>query len=251
MHVCIHDTIDAIGAHAARIGAIAIREAIASRGSANIVLATGTSQFVMLAQLVKEPGIDWSRVTAFHLDEYVGIPPSHPASFRRYLRERVADRLPNLREFHFIQADAPMLSAEIERLNALIRGRRIDVAFIGIGENGHLAFNDPPADMETEDPYLVVDLDERCRHQQVGEGWFATLDEVPRQAVSMSIRQILKAERIVCTVPDARKAEAVDMALNAPVGPLAPCASLRTHRDCWLMLDYPAAQRVLRARQAE
>lgn len=248
MHVCIHDTIEAMGAHAARTGASAIREAIASRGSANIILATGTSQFAMLERLVNEPGIDWSCVTAFHLDEYVGIPSTHPASFRRYLKERVVDQLPALGEFHFIQADAPALSAEIERLNALIRGRRIDVAFIGIGENGHLAFNDPPADMETGEPYLVVDLDERCRLQQVGEGWFATLDEVPRQAVSMSIPQILKAERIVCTVPDVRKAEAVEMALNAPVGPQAPCAALRTHRDCWLMLDYPAARKVLRGR---
>ncbi len=249
MHVCVHDTLDAMGAHAAWIGASAIRKAITSHHAATIILATGTSQFAMLEHLVREPGIDWSCVTAFHLDEYVGIPPTHPASFRKYLKERVADQLPALKAFHYIQADSPSLSEEIERLSELIWGRRIDVAFIGIGENGHLAFNDPPANMTTDNPYLVVDLDERCRLQQVGEGWFATLDDVPRQAVSMSIRQILKAERIVCTVPDARKAEAVEMALNAPIGPMAPCAALRTHHDCWLMVDYPAAGKVLHGRQ--
>ena len=248
MHICILEDASAMGRHAAEIGAKTIRAVIAARGEANIILATGASQFTMLDSLVSASGIDWSKVTAFHLDEYVGIPETHPASFRKYLKERVAARIPGLRMFHYVGGDAVPLGAEITRLNSLIRKTPIDVAFIGIGENGHLAFNDPPADFETDDPYIVVSLDERCRTQQVGEGWFGSAAEVPTQAVSMSVRQILKSSKIVCTVPDARKSEAVYMGLNSPIGPEAPCSILRTHPDCWLMLDYPAAGRILKRR---
>ncbi len=247
MNICVYENPGIMGAQAAALGARAIREAIAARGQANVILATGASQFTMLERLVKEPGIDWSKVICFHLDEYVGMSIEHPASFRKYLRERFADRVPSLREFNYINADAKPLSAEIERLGAKISKHPIDVAFIGIGENGHLAFNDPPADFETESPYIVVDLDEKCRLQQVGEGWFKGMSDVPTQAVSMSIRHIMKSAMIVCSVPDARKADAVDMALNAALAPSAPCSMLRTHPDCHLMLDRAAASKVLRA----
>lgn len=245
MNICIYENSDLMGARAAESGAEAIREAIAVRGAANIILATGASQFTMLEHLIAEPGIDWSKVSAFHLDEYVGLPISHPASFRKYLKERFADKIDGLGSFTYVNGDAEPLYEEIERLNAAIRRTPIDVAFIGIGENGHLAFNDPPADFETEEPYIVVELDEACRRQQVGEGWFAGLEKVPSRAISMSIQHILKSSKIVCTVPDARKRDAVHMALNAEISPSVPCSILREHPDCTLFMDYPAAGQIL------
>jgi len=247
MNICVYENSEIMGRQAAAVGARAIREAVSARGKANVILATGASQFTMLEQLVLEPGIDWSHVNCFHLDEYVGMPIGHPASFRKYLRERFADMVPTLGGFNYINADAVPLSGEISRLNALIARNPIDIAFIGIGENGHLAFNDPPADFETDSPYIVVNLDEKCRLQQVGEGWFKGISDVPTQAVSMSIRHIMKSATIVCSVPDGRKAEAVEMALNAPISPQAPCAMLRRHPDCFLMMDRAAASKVLRA----
>ncbi len=244
MNIGIFDTAVLMGNHAAMIGAKAIRDAIAARGRANIILATGASQFSMLEQLVREPGIDWRLVTCFHLDEYVGMPITHPASFRKYLKERFMTKVPGVKTFYYIDADKVPLEAEIERVSDAIQRHPIDVAFIGIGENGHIAFNDPPADLETEKPFIVVDLDEKCRMQQVGEGWFKNLSEVPIQAVSMSIRQIMKAGVIVCSVPDARKAAAVEMALSAPLGPMAPCSVLREHPRCYLMLDCSSAIRI-------
>ncbi len=248
MNTCIYETVEIMGARAAELGAAAIRKAIAARGAANIILATGASQFSTLASLIKQPGIDWGKVTCFHLDEYVGMSDTHKASFRKYLRERFAEKIPALKEFVYVAADAADLKAELARLSERIKKQPIDVAFIGIGENGHIAFNDPPADFETEAPYIVVDLDEKCRLQQVGEGWFNGLADVPRQAVSMSIRQILKSAMIVCSVPDQRKAAAVEMALNAPISPAAPCSVLRRHPDCYLMLDQPAASLILKSR---
>jgi len=195
----------------------------------------------MLAELVKAPDIDWGNVTAFHLDEYVGLPVTHPASFRKYLRERFVAQLPKpLAAFHEINGEGDP-QAECDRLKGLITGRRIAVAFVGIGENGHLAFNDPPADFDTEEPYLVVNLDEACRKQQLGEGWFPTFDDVPKQAISMSIRQILKSERILCSVPDARKAEAVRACLAGPVSNLAPASILQNHAGTTVYLDKPSA----------
>ncbi len=245
MNICIYENADRMGAQAAEYGASAIRQAIAVRGEANIILATGASQFTMLHHLTAEGGIAWSKVHAFHLDEYVGLPITHPASFRKYLKERFTDKIDELGSFTYVNGDAEPLYEEIERLNAAIRHRPIDVAFIGIGENGHLAFNDPPADFETEEPYIVVELDEACRRQQVGEGWFKSMKDVPSRAISMSIRHILKSSKIVCTVPDARKRDAVYMALNAEISPSAPCSILREHPDCTLYLDYPAAGRIL------
>jgi glucosamine-6-phosphate deaminase len=230
-----------LGARAAGEGAAAIRAAIARRGACTIILATGASQFEMLDALVAEAGIDWSKVVAFHLDEYVGLPATHPASFRRYLAERFVARVPSLGEFVPIDADADDVEAELSRLNRLIRGRTIDLCFAGIGENCHLAFNDPPADFEVEAPYILVDLDEACRRQQLGEGWFPSLDAVPRRAISMSVRQMLKSERMILCVPDARKARAVRAAVEGPITPDHPASALQRHENCVLYLDPPAA----------
>jgi glucosamine-6-phosphate deaminase len=241
MKVRVAEDRHAAGAWAAdRAGAV-IAAAIRNRGRANIILATGASQFFMLARLVARPGLDWSRVTLFHLDEYIGLDRSHPASFVRYLHERFVSKVRALQATHFLRGDADP-KAECTRMGALIQANPIDMACIGIGENGHLAFNDPPADFDTEEPYLVVTLDEACRRQQLGEGWFAAMDDVPRQAISMSIRQILKSACIVCTVSDARKAQAVRNTMEGPVVTnRVPASILRTHANCDLVLDGPAA----------
>jgi glucosamine-6-phosphate deaminase len=223
-----------LGRAAAKKGAELLRKAIEENGEANIIVATGASQFEMLNHLVKED-VDWTKVAGFHLDEYIGIPETHPASFRKYLKERFVDKIP-IREFHYVDpGDDP--EAECERLGALISKKPIDVAFIGIGENGHLAFNDPPADFETEKPYLVVELDDACRRQQMGEGWFPALEDVPEKAISMSIRQILKSQAIICSVPDERKAQAVKGAVEHEVTPMIPATILQTHDHTWLYLD--------------
>ena len=201
---------------------------------ANIIVATGASQFEMLGELVKED-IDWSVVTGFHLDEYIGIDVSHPASFRKYLKERFVDLLP-IKEFNYVDGSIDA-EAECKRLGEIISRHPIDVAFVGIGENGHLAFNDPPADFETEEPYLVVNLDEACRRQQLGEGWFPTFDDVPKQAISMSIKQIMKSEHIICSVPDKRKAEAVKNTVKSKVSPMVPASVMQLHKSTWLYID--------------
>jgi glucosamine-6-phosphate deaminase len=241
MHLRILADKPSLGAFMAKEGAKLIRQAIAADGHANIIVATGASQFELLDALVREPDLDWSKVTAFHLDEYVGLPVSHGASFRRYLQERFVSKLPGLGEFVEVIGDAADLDGEIQRLNARIKGLTIAVCFAGIGENGHLAFNDPPADFDTTSPYLVVDLDEACRKQQWGEGWFPTLDAVPKQAISMSIRQILASSHLLITVPDARKAEAVQKAIEGPLTPQCPASILRLHPSCVIALDPPAA----------
>jgi glucosamine-6-phosphate deaminase len=229
-----------LGQRAASAGAECIRQALQARGTANIIVATGASQFATLSALVAAPGIDWGKVTAFHLDEYIGLSAEHPASFRKYLKERFVDLVP-LRKFHYVDGSAPDARVECQRLGDLISRETIDVAFIGIGENGHLAFNDPPADFETETPYLVVNLDEGCRRQQWGEGWFPTLEDVPRTAISMSVRQIMKCKHLICSVPDERKAEAVRGSLEGPVTPQVPASILQQHEHCLLFVDPPAA----------
>ena len=198
-----------MGSAASIQGAKVLREALARKSRVNIIVATGASQFDTLKHLVKEPGIDWSRVTVFHLDEYVGLPESHGASFRKYLRERFISQLSAQPEFVPVDSDAADLNAELKRLNDRLKACPIDLCFAGIGENSHLAFNDPPADFATEVPYIVVNLDHACRQQQFGEGWFPTFDDVPKQAVSMSIRQIMKSACLILSVPDKRKAAAV------------------------------------------
>lgn len=226
------------GRMAACHGARVIQDAITANGEAFVIVATGASQFEVLECLVGAP-IDWGRVTLFHLDEYVGLPLSHPASFRKYLKERFVDQLPvPPKEFHYINGEGDT-TAECSRLKELISAvPHVDVAFIGIGENSHIAFNDPPADFETAEPYLVVNLDEPCRQQQMGEGWFPTLEDVPAQAISMSCQQMHAAKTVICTVPDQRKAAAVKatLATRTP-DPSVPASFLHTHSDCTLFVD--------------
>ena len=212
-----------------------IRETITKSGKANVILATGTSQFQTLERLVEED-IDWSKVTIFHLDEYVGLPLAHPASFRKYLQERFIDKVSDLKAVYLINGEGN-ITEELTKLNEIISQHPIDVALVGIGENGHLAFNDPPADFESESPYLLVNLDEPCRKQQLGEGWFTSLEEVPMQAISMSVRQIMKSEHIICSVPDERKALAVRNSLQEEVSNLFPASILQNHTNCTLFLD--------------
>ena len=225
---------------AAHVASRKLREAIDANGEASFIVATGASQFDFLAALTADAAIDWNNTTMFHLDEYIGIPETHPASFRKYLRERLVD-IVHPGTVHFLDGEAGEPQAECDRLNRIIAQHQIDVAFVGIGENGHLAFNDPPADFETEDPYILVELDEACRLQQVGEGWFTGLDAVPSQAISMSIRQIMKAQTIICTVPDERKAEAVRNCLHSEITPMHPASILQTHSDCTVFLDAGSA----------
>lgn len=237
-------TKDENAAAAAALGAQAIAKAIAERGHANVVVATGASQFEMLEALVQHAEIDWSRVTAFHLDEYIGMPDTHPASFRRYLQERFVSQLPTLGALHFVHGDAEDLDAELARISGVLDQHPIDVMFAGIGENGHLAFNDPPADFTTTVAYKVVELDARCRMQQFGEGWFATFEDVPSQAISMTVQRILTSGIIILTVPDERKAEAVREVLEGPVTNIWPASILQQHPACHLFLDIPAASKL-------
>lgn len=230
------------GKAAAEAGAGLLRETIERKGGANVIVATGASQFDLLEALIQADGIGWDKVTVFHLDEYVGLPISHPASFRLYLWTRFQQKLPiPVRDFHYIAGDAKDPLLECKRLGNLIRECPIDLCFAGIGENGHLAFNDPPADFETEEPYLVVDLDDACRRQQFGEGWFDSLEAVPRQAISMSIRQIMRSGKILLTVPDERKALAVRGVLEGLVTNHVPASIVQEHPDVELFLDTDSA----------
>jgi glucosamine-6-phosphate deaminase len=238
MEIIISKTSEELGKKAAKQGADLIREAIRRKGTANIIVATGASQFEMLAALVKED-IDWNKVTSFHLDEYIGLPESHPASFRKYLKERFADKV-ELKAFNYVNGEADPAS-ECKRLGEIIDRFPVDVAFVGIGENSHIAFNDPPADFTTENPYIVVNLDDACRRQQMGEGWFNSFDEVPDKAISMSIRQIMKSDSIICAVPDLRKAIAVMKTVKGSVSPEIPASILREHKAVWLFLDNDSA----------
>jgi len=238
METHVSDNKAAMGLAAATKGIELIDRTLEEKGKASIILATGASQFEMLSELVKAD-MDWSKVTVFHLDEYIGIPVTHPASFRKYLKERFVD-LVSPATFHAIDGEVDP-QGECDRLGEIIREHAIDVAFVGIGENAHLAFNDPPADFETEEPYIVVDLDLVCRKQQLGEGWFPSLEAVPEKAISMSVRQIMKAKSIICTVPDQRKAEAVKKTLEGEVRAEVPASILTTHKDAWMFLDRESA----------
>jgi len=216
-----------------------IREAIALRGRCRIVVATGSSQIEFLELLVTAPDIAWNQVELFHLDEYIGLSGDHPASFQHYIRERILARVPVGRAWLLDGAADPQ--EECKRVAEAIAAAPVDVVFAGIGENGHLAFNDPPADFDTEEPFIVVDLAERGRLQQVREGWFASIEEVPRTAISMSIRQILKARAILCLVSGARKSEAIKLCLEGDIGPMAPASALRLHENATVFLDREAA----------
>jgi glucosamine-6-phosphate deaminase len=243
MKVVVSETKQELGAKAAKHGADLIRKAIKDKGYANVIVATGASQFEMLQELIKQPDIAWEKVTCFHLDEYISMPITHGASFRKYLWERFVSKLPRpLAAFHYCNGENPQgAQAECKRLGELIKQHPIDVAFVGIGENGHLAFNDPPADFNTEEAYAVVNLDENCRKQQMGEGWFPTLNNVPKQAISMSCRQIMKAKSLIIACPDARKATAVKNSVEGEVTPQVPGSIMQKHADAWLYLDKASA----------
>jgi len=243
-----------LGRAAADQAARALRLAISERGRARIIAATGTSQFEFLDFLIKAPGIDWTKVEMFHLDEYIGLPKTHRASFRNILMERLVSKA-GIVKYHFIEGDAPDPSVVVRELGEQLASAPIDVAFLGVGENGHIAFNDPPADFVTEEPYLIVDLDEACRRQQVGEGWFADMSQVPKRAISMSPRQILKAAELIVIVPDKRKAQAVKFCFEGEVSPDAPASILREHPNAVVYVDSdsasllsPALQTTLKAR---
>jgi glucosamine-6-phosphate deaminase len=238
MEIIISNTKSELGEKAAIEGAGLIRNTIQKNGAANIIVATGASQFEMLNELIKQD-VDWTKVTGFHLDEYIGMTDEHPASFRKYLKERFVDKIA-LKAFHYVAGETEP-QKECSRLGEIISNHPIDVAFVGIGENGHLAFNDPPADFETEEAYLVVDLDEACRKQQMGEGWFKTMEDVPTQAISMSIKQIMKSKTIICSVPDKRKAEAVKGSMEGEISPLVPASILQQHKATSIFLDKDSA----------
>lgn len=249
MEIKIFENKRQMGAAAAAKAGNLLKDAIDRRGQAVFVAATGSSQFEFLEALARTPGIDWSKTVFFHLDEYIGLSATHPASFRRYLNERFIEHVyPG--EVHLIQGDASDPQEECGRLNRLIAGYEVDVAFVGIGENGHLAFNDPPADFDTIEPFIIVDLDEACRRQQLGEGWFPSLDDVPRRAITMSIRQIMKTKAIICTVPDRRKAQAVEDCFTGEVSPLFPASILRQHPNTHIFLDSHSASGPTAARLA-
>ena len=231
MKIVISKNADELGLRAAKASAEIIRAAIADHGCARIVLSTGASQFETLGYLVKED-IDWSRVEMFHLDEYVGLPETHPASFRKYLKERFVEKT-HVAKAHFVDGT----EAGIAKLTEELRSAPIDLGLIGIGRNSHIAFNDPPADFDTKVAYLIVNLDAVCRGQQVGEGWFATVDDVPKQAVSMSVYQIMQCKHIISAVPHAEKAWAVANVLNHELSNRYPGTMLKTHSDFQLFVD--------------
>ena len=234
MLIKIADSRPSMGKYVADQAASHLRQVLASQSEANLVVATGSSQFEVLDCLV-QADVDWSRINGFHLDEYLGLPSSHSASFCGYLKQRFVSRVP-LKSFFFLDGTiAPQQL--VEQAAKRLGGQRIHLLLCGIGENAHLAFNDPPADFETKDVYKIVELDEACRKQQVGEGWFDSLAQVPTQAISMTIHQILQAERILCSVPDRRKAEAVKATLEGKITPDVPASALSHHQATTLILD--------------
>lgn len=220
-----------------------INEAIERRGYARIVLSTGASQFEMFNVLVTLD-VDWSKVDMFHLDEYVALPESHIASFRKYLKERFVNVV-KPRSAHFVNGEGDV-EKNIEALTAELRADTIDVGVIGIGENGHIAFNDPPADFDDKRAYKVVTLDEKCRNQQVGEGWFKSFDDVPKQAISMLPAQIMSADHIVSVVPHKVKAEAVYRTITCPLDPMVPATLLKKHPSWWLFIDEDSASMLVK-----
>lgn len=229
----------ALSIAAAEHAATTLRRAIVDRASARITVATGASQLDFLEALTKAEDLDWRRVEMFHLDEYVGLPITHPASFRNYLRERLIQKV-GITRYHLLDGnDDP--GEVVRRVGEALRSAPVDIAFAGIGENGHLAFNDPPADFDTQESYLVVELDEACRRQQVGEGWFSHISEVPLRAISMSVNQILKSSEIICVVPDVRKARAVQLCFEGEISSMAPASILRTHPKATIYLDRESA----------
>ena len=239
MKLKIYDDKQSLSQAAAEQAAIAIRKAILNHGRARVVAATAASQILFLEALTRKDSIDWSQVEVFHLDEYVGLPMTHPGSFRKMLMESLIQKT-GVEKYHLLDGDGN-LAEVLERVGQAIASAPIDIAFLGIGENGHIAFNDPPADFDIENPYLIVDLDQACRQQQVGEAWFSDISQVPEQAISMSVRQILKAKELLAVVPDTRKARAVKACFEGAVSPMAPASILRTHSNATIYLDKNSA----------
>jgi len=239
-----------LGRAAAEQAATAIRNAIAARGQARIIAATAASQLEFLDALTKSPDIDWTKVEAFHLDEYIGLPVTHPGSFRKMLLEQLVNKT-GIKRYHLLDGDASDPAAVVRRVGRDLASAPIDIAFLGIGENGHIAFNDPPADFEAEDPYIIVNLDEACRQQQVGEAWFADISQVPTRAISMSVRQILKAKEILAVVPDQRKAQAVKACFEGAITPMDPASILRRHANATVYLDKNSASLLGHSLQSE
>jgi glucosamine-6-phosphate deaminase len=239
MVVRVFEERNSLGQAAAEQAGTAMRDAIAKRGRARVVAASAASQFEFLEKLTAAPGIDWKCVELFHLDEYIGLPMNHPASFCKFLQERLIGKT-GITQHHLLNGEEDPAEL-IRRMNQAISEAPIDIAFVGIGENGHLAFNDPPADFETEEPFIVVSLDEACRQQQVGEGWFKDLTAVPKRAVSMSVRQVLKAREIVAVVPGPKKAQAIKACFDGKISPMAPASILRTHANTMIYLDRESA----------
>ena len=237
--VKIFNSKDELATAAASHAAESLGQLLNQRSTVRILVATGASQLKFLELLTEVRDLDWSRVELFHLDEYIGIGDEHPASFARYIHERVVAPAGIVR-YHLLDGSREPFGVVAE-MSALITAAPIDLAFAGIGENGHLAFNDPPADFETDDPYLIVNLDERCRRQQVGEGWFGSLHEVPRQAISISVKQLLQAREIISVVPGKQKAMAVSACLRGEVTPLVPASALRLHPQTTIYLDRDSA----------
>ncbi len=244
MRVTICENKQDLGLQAAKLGIEAIHSAINKKGKAVVVLSSGISQFIMYEYLV-EASIPWEKVEIFHLDEYVGLKADHRASIRGYLQTHFIDKVKKVEAFHPIQGDSEDLKGEVQRLNSLVEEKSIDLLFLAIGENGHIAFNDPPADIMTEQPYIIVELENRNRRQQVREQWFSSIEEVPTQAISMSVQQIMKAKTIICAVPDQRKARSVAMCMYDQISVFAPCAMLRYKEDCTLLLDRPSSMLIM------
>jgi glucosamine-6-phosphate deaminase len=240
MLIRVFDDRVSLGQAAAEQAAAAIRRAIAEHGQARIIAATAASQLEFLEALTKAPGIDWSKVEAFHLDEYIGLPVTHPGSFRKMLLEQLVQKT-GIANYHLLDGDAADPAEVVRRASKDLASKPVDIAFLGIGENGHIAFNDPPADFETEEPYIIVNLDEACRQQQVGEAWFADISQVPKRAISMSARQILKAREILAVVPGPRKAQAVKLCMEGTISPMAPASILRKHPNATVYLDQASA----------
>jgi glucosamine-6-phosphate deaminase len=231
----VFDNKDSLGKAAAAQAAAAIGSAIAERGRARVVAASAASQFEFLEALTTTPGIAWKHVELFHLDEYIGLSMTHPASFCKFLQKRLISKT-GIIKYHLLDGSQDPADVIRSAGKALIASP-IDVAFLGIGENGHVAFNDPPADFDTEEPYIIVALDHACRAQQVAEGWFENLDAVPKQAISMSVRQVLKAREILAVVPGPRKASAIKQCFDGPISPMAPSSILRNHPNATVYLD--------------
>ena len=239
MRIRVLEGPESLGKAAAEQGAAAIQRAIAENGRARIIGASAASQFEFLKELTGTPGIDWKKVELFHLDEYIGLPQSHPASFCKFLQDRLISKA-GIVSVHFLDGQQDPTEV-IRRTNEAISAAPIDVAFVGIGGNGHLAFNDPPADFETQEPFIVVNLDQACRQQQVGEGWFPNIESVPKQAISMSVKQVLKSKEILAIVPGPKKAEAIKACFDGPISAIAPSSILRRHANATIYLDRESA----------